>query len=153
MSWERTMNKTTRQILGTAAIAGMVMAGGAAAAQADDGGVVDPVTGAIIDDNGVHGPGHVDLNDAPDDGDTAVAPAVDPAAVPAADPAAEPAAEPALTADEAEDAKDAEEEAEEAAEDAEEAAEDAEDETQVEDDGIPHAEGLDDAPGAPDDGL
>lgn len=132
------MNKTTRKILGTAAIAGMVMAGGAAAAQADDGGVIDPATGAIIDDHGVHGPGHVDLNDAPDDGDTAVAPAVDPAAVPAADPA--------LTEDEAEDAKDAEDEAEEAAKDAA-------DETKVEDDGVPHAEGLDDAPGAPDDGL
>jgi hypothetical protein len=136
------MNKSTRKIIGTVAVAGMLMAGGAAAAQADDGGVVDPVTGAIIDDNGVHGPGHVDLNDAPDDGDTAVAPAVDPAAV----PAAAPAADPALTEDEAEDAKDAEEEAEEAAEDAE-------DETKVEDAGIPHAEGLDDAPGAPDDGL
>jgi hypothetical protein len=136
------MNKTARKILSTTAIAGMLMAGGAAGAQAKDGvedTTVDPVTGAaIVEDNGVHGPGHVDLNDAPDDGDTVVAPAVDPAAVPAADPA--------LTEDEAEDAKDAEEEAEEAAEDAE-------DETKVEDAGIPHAEGLDDAPGAPDDGL
>jgi hypothetical protein len=130
------MNKSTRKIIGTVAVAGMLMAGGAAAAQADDGGVVDPVTGAIIDDNGVHGPGHVDLNDAPDDGDTAVAPAADPAAV----PAAEPAAVPVLS----DDTKDAEEEAEEAAEDAE-------DETKVDD--MPHPEGLDDAPGAPDDGL
>jgi hypothetical protein len=138
------MNKATRKIIGTAAIAGMLMAGGMAAAQADgvEDTTVDPVTGAaIVEDNGVHGPGHVDLNDAPDDGDTAVAPAVDPAAVPA-----DPAADPVLTEDEAEDAKDA-------ADEAEEAAKDAADEAKVEDAGIPHAEGLDDAPGAPDDGL
>jgi hypothetical protein len=151
------MEIRTRQIIGTTAIAGLLMAGGMAGAQAKDGveDAVDPLTGAVaVDDNGVHGPGHVDLIDQPDDGDAAAAPA-------AADPAAIPAATEAdleLEADmeaELELTKDAEDAAEDAAKDAEDAAA-AEDAPAANDDVVPeapHAEGLDDAPGAADDGL
>lgn len=151
------MEHKTRKIAGTVAIAGLLMAGGMAGAQAKDGveDRIDPLTGAIaVDDHGVHGPGHVDLNDQPDDGDAVAGAPV--AAVPEADPAAVPVqnGDDAEAAEEA--AEEAEDEAEDAAKDAEDEAKDAADEADIDDDVVPeppHTEGLDDAPGAPDDGL